>query len=162
VVACVLAPLSVVAIWTRNQVTNTNRYLATVTPLASDPAIQNAIADQITAQMFTYIDIKGLTTQAVDALAGRGLSPDVADQLQAFAIAVYVANDHRRALIGAGLGIAVGMVVLALGLTVFRAIYLDAVPAAVLPHDAAAVLHRRAEDFQSTGGGLLDLAALHP
>jgi len=63
--------VSVVAIWTRNQVTNTDRYVATVTPLASDPAIQNAIADQITAQVFTYIDIKGLTTQAVDALAGR-------------------------------------------------------------------------------------------
>jgi hypothetical protein len=266
VVACVLAPLSVVAIWTRNQVTDTDRYVATVTPLASDPAIQNAIADQITAQVFTYIDIKGLTTQAVDALAGRGLSPDVADQLQAFAVpiangvqsftrsqvgkivesdafadawvqanrvahaelvkaltgegggavtvendtvslnlsafiqtvkqrlvesgftlaaripevnasfvlfqsaditrarnafnllntlgiwlpiitlvllglGVYVAKDHRRALVGAGLGIAVGMVVLALGLTVFRAIYLDAVPAAVLPHDAAAVLY---------------------
>ena len=266
VVACVLAPLSVVAIWTRNQVTNTDRYVATVTPLASDPAIQNAIADQITAQVFTYIDIKGLTTQAVDALAGRGLSPDVAGQLQAFAvpiangvqsftrsqvgkivesdafadawvqanrvahaelvkaltgegggavtvandtvslnlsafiqtvkqrlvesgftlaaripevnasfvlfqssditrarngfnllntlgiwlpiitlvllvIGVYVAKDHRRAVIGAALGVAVGMVVLALGLTVFRAIYLDAVPAAVLPHDAAAVLY---------------------
>jgi hypothetical protein len=33
------------------------------------------------------------------------------------------------------------MVVLALGLTVFRSIYLDAVPATVLPHDAAAVLY---------------------
>src|SRR5918993_2662240 len=63
VVGCVLAPLSVAAIWTRNQVTNTDRYIATVTPLASDPAIQNAIADQITAQVFTYIDIRGLTTQ---------------------------------------------------------------------------------------------------
>jgi hypothetical protein len=266
VVACVLAPLSVVAIWTRNQVTNTDRYVATVTPLASDPAIQNAIADQITAQVFTYIDIKGLTTQAVDALAGRGLSPEVASQLQGFAvpiangvqsftrsqvgkvvasdafadawvqanrvahealvkaltgegggavtvendtvslnlsafiqtvkqrliesgfslaaripevnasfvlfqsaditrarnafnllntlgiwlpiitlvllvIGVYVAKDHRRALVGAAVGVAIGMVVLALGLTVFRAIYLDAVPAAVLPHDAAAVLY---------------------
>jgi len=88
VVACMLAPLSVAAIWTRNQVTNTDRYVATVTPLASDPAIQNAIADQITAQVFTYIDIKGLTTQAVDALAGRGLRPDVADQLQAFAVPI--------------------------------------------------------------------------
>ena len=266
VLACVLAPLSVVAIWTRNQVTDTDRYVATVTPLASDPAIQNAIADQITAQVFTYIDIQGLTTQAVDALAGRGLRPEVASQLQAFAVpiangvqsftrsqvgkvvesdafadawiqanrvahaelvkaltgegggavtvendtvsvnlapfietvkarlvasgftlasripavdasfvlfqsaditrarnafnllntlgiwlpiitlvllglGVYVAKDHRRALVGAGLGVAVGMVVLALGLTVFRAIYLDAVPAAVLPHDAAAVLY---------------------
>jgi hypothetical protein len=266
VLACVLAPLSVVAIWTRNQVTNTDRYIATVSPLASDPAIQNAIADQITAQVFTYLDIQGLTNQAVDALADRGLPPDVADQLQAFAVpiangvqsftrsqvgkvvesdafadawvqanrvahaelvkaltgegggavtvendtvslnlaafiqtvkqrlvesgftlaaripevnasfvlfqsdditrarngfnllntlgvwlpiitlilllvGVYVAKDHRRALVGAALGVAISMVVLALGLTVFRAIYLDAVPAQVLPHDAAAVLY---------------------
>jgi hypothetical protein len=59
VVACVLAPLSVVAVWTRNQVTNTDRYIATVSPLARDPAIQAAIADQITAQVFRYIDVQG-------------------------------------------------------------------------------------------------------
>ncbi|MDP9208261.1 MAG: hypothetical protein M3O65_07135, partial [Actinomycetota bacterium] len=266
VVGCVLAPLSVAAIWTRNQVTNTERYIATVTPLASDPAIQNAIADQITAQVFTYIDVQGLTNQAVDALAERGLNPTLETQLRALAvpiangvqsftrsqvgkvvesdafadawvqanrvahtelvraltgegggsvtvendtvslnlaafietvkqrlidsgfsvaeriptvnasfvlfqseditrvrsgfnllntlgiwlpiialillaIGVYVAKDHRRALIGAALGVAIGMVVLALGLAVFRSIYLDAVPATVLPHDAAAVLY---------------------
>jgi hypothetical protein len=33
------------------------------------------------------------------------------------------------------------MVVLALGLAVFRSVHLDAVPASVLPHDAAAVLY---------------------
>jgi len=54
---------------------------------------------------------------------------------------VYVAADHRRALVGAGAGLAASMVVLALGLAVFRSIYLDSVPAAVLPHDAAAVLY---------------------
>ena len=61
VLGCVLAPLSVVAVWARNQVTNTDRYVATVSPLASDPAIQNAIADQITAQVFRYLDVRGLT-----------------------------------------------------------------------------------------------------
>jgi hypothetical protein len=270
VVACVLAPLSVAAIWTRNQVTNTDRYVATVTPLASDPAVQQAITDQITAQVFTYIDIQALTTQAVDALSarveGRGLPPQAAAALQGLAgpvangvqgfvrtqverivqsqafedawiqanraahealvkaltgegggavtvegdtvtlnlgpfiqtvkqqlvaqgftlaeripqvdksfvlfqsqditraqrafsllntlgvwlpvlaivllvLGVYVAKDHRRALVGAALGVAVSMVVLALALTVFRSIYLDAVPASVLPHDAAAVLY---------------------
>jgi hypothetical protein len=270
VVACVLAPLSVAAIWTRNQVTNTDRYVATITPLASDPAIQQAITDQITAQVFTYIDIQALTTQVTDALSaraeGRGLPPQAAAALQGLAgpvangvqgfvrtqverivqsqafedawiqanrvahdalvkaltgegggavtvegdtvtlnlapfiqtvkqqlvaqgftlaeripqvdksfvlfqseditrvrsgfnllntlgiwlpiiaivllvLGVYVAKDHRRALVGAGIGIAVSMVVLALGLAVFRSIYLDAVPAAVLPHDAAAVLY---------------------
>jgi hypothetical protein len=56
-------------------------------------------------------------------------------------LGVYVARDHRRALVGAGIGVAIAMVVLALGLTVFRSIYLDAVPATVLPHDAAAILY---------------------
>jgi len=56
-------------------------------------------------------------------------------------IGVWVAKDHRRALVGAAVGVAVGMLVLALSLAVFRTIYLDAVPAAVLPHDAAAVAY---------------------
>jgi hypothetical protein len=82
VVGCVLAPLAGVAVWARNQVTNTDRYVRTVAPLASDPAIQQAIADQITTQIFSYLDVKGLTDQAVDALAARGLRPQVADQLR--------------------------------------------------------------------------------
>ena len=266
VVGCVLAPLAGVAVWARNQVTNTDRYVRTVAPLAADPAIQTAIADQITAQVFTYLDVQGLTNQAVDALAARGLRPQLADQLRGFAgplasgiqsfvrtevgkivqsqafadawvqanrvahqalvkaltgeggetitvendtvslnlapfiatvkqrlveggfglaaripevnasfmlfdvknltrarsafdllntlgiwlpiiaivllgIGVFVAKDHRRALVGAAVGVAVAMVGLGLSLAVFRTIYLDAVPAAVLPHDAAAVLY---------------------
>jgi hypothetical protein len=266
VVGCVLAPLAGVAVWARNQVTNTDRYVRTVAPLASDPAIQRAVADQITAQIFTYLDVQGLTNQTVDALAERGLRPRAADQLrglagplaggiqgfvrtevgkivqsQAFAdawvqanrvahqalvktltgqgdgavtvqgdtvtlnlapfietvkarlveggfdlaaripevnasfvlfdvknltrarsafnllntlgiwlpiiaivllaVGVFVAKDHRRALVGAAVGVAVAMVGLGLALAVFRTIYLDAVPAQVLPHDAAAVLY---------------------
>ena len=68
VAGCVLAPLSLAAVWTRNQVTDTDRYVATVSPLARDPAVQAAVADQITAKVFSYIDIQGLTTQAVQAL----------------------------------------------------------------------------------------------
>jgi hypothetical protein len=266
VLGCVLAPLAGVAVWARNQVTNTDRYVRTVAPLAADPAIQAAVADQITAQIFTYLDVQGLTNQVVDALAARGLRPRVADQLRGFAaplasgiqsfvrtevgkivqsqafadawvqanrvahqalvkaltgqgggavtvegdtvnlnlapfietvkqrlvasgfglaeripevnasfvlfdvknltrarsafdllntlgiwlpiialvllgVGVFVAKDHRRALVGAASGVAVAMVGLGLALAVFRTIYLDAVPAAVLPHDAAAVLY---------------------
>ena len=61
--------------------------------------------------------------------------------LMLIAVGVYVAKNHRRAVVGAGIGIAVGMVVLALGLTIFRSIYLDAIPSNVLPHDAAAALY---------------------
>jgi Na+-translocating ferredoxin:NAD+ oxidoreductase RnfE subunit len=276
VLACVLAPLSVVAVWAKNQVSDTDRYVATVAPLAEDPAIQRAMTDKITAQVFTYIDVKGLTTQAIDALASRGLPPQAADQLQGLAgpiangvenftrsqiarivasqafadawvqanrlahqelvkaltgegggavtvendtvsvnmaafvqtvkqqlvasgfslaaripevnasftifqsadvarvrsafnllntlgiwlpvivlllivLGVYVAKDHRRALVGAGLGVAVAMVVLALGLAVFRSVYLNGVPADVLPHDAAAVLYDTIVRFLRAG-----------
>jgi hypothetical protein len=53
---------------------------------------------------------------------------------------VYVARSHRRALIGAGLGLAASMLVLAAGLLIFRGIYLNSVPSNVLPADAAAAL----------------------
>jgi hypothetical protein len=56
------------------------------------------------------------------------------------ALGVYLARGHRRALIGAGLGFAASMAVLALGLAYFRTIYLNSVPPAVLPSDAAAAL----------------------
>jgi hypothetical protein len=83
VIGCILAPLSVVAVWAKNQVTDTDRYVATVTPLASDPAIQNEVADKITAETFVRLDVAGITNQAVDALADRGLPPLVATQLHA-------------------------------------------------------------------------------
>ena len=54
------------------------------------------------------------------------------------AAGVYTARGRRRALIGAGLGLAGSMLVLAIGLLIARAIYLNSVPPSVLPTDAAA------------------------
>jgi hypothetical protein len=54
------------------------------------------------------------------------------------AAGVYVARKRRRALIGATLGLAASMVVLAIGLLIARSIYLNSVPPTVLPGDAAA------------------------
>ena len=51
---------------------------------------------------------------------------------------VYVARGHRRALVGAGLGLAASMLVLGVGLLIARSIYLGSVPPKVLPGDAAA------------------------
>ena len=54
------------------------------------------------------------------------------------AAGVYVARGHRRALIGAALGVAASMLILAIGVQIARAIYLNSVPSNVLPSDAAA------------------------
>jgi hypothetical protein len=56
------------------------------------------------------------------------------------ALGVFAARGRRRALIGAGLGLAVSMLVPAAGLYLFRGIYLKGVPGNVLPPDAAAAL----------------------
>ena len=48
VLSCILAPLSVISIWTRNQILDTSRYVDNVTPLASNPAttpLYQAVAD---------------------------------------------------------------------------------------------------------------------
>jgi hypothetical protein len=73
VVGCVLAPLSVVAVWTATQVSDTSRYVANVEPLIKDPAIQNALTDKLTSEIVTRINVKGLTDQAAAALAQKGL-----------------------------------------------------------------------------------------
>jgi hypothetical protein len=54
------------------------------------------------------------------------------------AAGVYAARNRRRALIGAGLGLAASMLVLAIGLLIARSIYLSSVPSSALPADAAA------------------------
>jgi hypothetical protein len=58
VLSCVLAPLSVVSIWMRNQLLNTDRYVSTVAPLASNPAIIDTAATNITNALFDNIDVQ--------------------------------------------------------------------------------------------------------
>ena len=76
--AALLAPLSVVAVWARSQVTDTDRYVETVAPLASDPAVQSAVTTNITNVVFRYLDVQGLTQQAIDALSSSGRLPPAA------------------------------------------------------------------------------------
>src|SRR5262249_44131358 len=74
VVGCLLAPLSVFAVWTANQVSSTDRYVENVAPLIHDPSVQRAITDDVTRQITTRLKRKGLTAQAAGALTQRGLT----------------------------------------------------------------------------------------
>ena len=71
VAGCVLAPVSVLAVWTANQVSDTSMYVANVAPLIKDPAIQNALTNRLTSEIVTKIDVKGLTDQAAAELSAR-------------------------------------------------------------------------------------------
>ncbi len=68
VTSCILAPLSVISIWTRNQLLDTSRYVENVTPLASNPAIIDAAATNATNTLFEHVDVEA---RAKDALPKR-------------------------------------------------------------------------------------------
>ena len=262
VLGCVLAPISVLGVWAGNEVSNTDRWVATVEPLIHDPAIQNVLTDKITTQITSRLNLNGYISQASSQLNSRGLTrissllttfgpqitsavtgyihsivhtvissqaaatiwvqvntvthqalvkllsgqgggpittsngqitlnlgpfiaevkqdliqhgfglasniPAVSPTLALFqakdlgkaqaayrlittlkivlpiltllllAGGVYAAQKRRRALIGAALGLAASMLVLAIGLLIARSIYLSSVPSSVLPADAAA------------------------
>jgi hypothetical protein len=73
VVGCVLAMVSVVAVWAASEVSNTGRYVATMEPLIHDPAIQNALTDKITTEITTRLNVTGRADQAAAELSSRGL-----------------------------------------------------------------------------------------
>ena len=250
-------------VWTANQVSDTSRYVANVSPLITQPAVKSALTDKVSNAISAQIDVQGVAkkaaaelssrgltrlgalisnfsgsiasgvdglihstvakiishplvaklwvhanrlahTQLVKALSGKksalsvsngkvviGLGPFI-DQVKhrlaahgltlvnslppinptfplfsakylvqaqsmyrllttlkwalplltliLLAAGIYVARRHRRALVGAGLGLAASMIVLGLGLAIARTIYLNKVPSSVLPADAAAVV----------------------
>jgi hypothetical protein len=262
---CVLAPVSVLGVWAANQVSNTDRYVANMAPLISEPPIQHALSARLTSEITSRLDVQALTAQAsaelaqanlprlsalltnfqapiangvdslvattvsravaspamaniwvsanraahqgiVRVLSGQGNgslsvvnnevvlnlapliaqvkenltargfgfadkiptvnatfplfeAPNLAKAQQGYrlittlrwvlpflslillAVGIWVARRHRRALIGASLGLSASMLVLAAALLIARAIYLNSVPQTTLPADAAAALY---------------------
>jgi hypothetical protein len=261
VLGCIIAVPAVLGSWAALEVSNTDRWVATVEPLIHDPAIQNVLAEKITKEITSQINLTGTINQATSQLNSRGLTrisallktfgPQIASAVTGFiqstvhtvissqamatawvqvntvahqalvkvlsgqgggavsvqngeivlnlgplitvakqdllahgfslasnippvsptlalfqakdlgkaqgyyrlikatrivlivltllllAAGVWVARHRRRALIGAGLGLAASMLVLAIGLLIGRSIYLGSVPSSVLPPDAA-------------------------
>ncbi|MFC6157242.1 hypothetical protein [Kribbella jiaozuonensis] len=81
--ACLLAPLSVTAVWASRQVSDTDRYLETVAPLADDPAVQRTISDAVSNAILDAVDFQSIATETLDAVAQQGVPPRVAANLHA-------------------------------------------------------------------------------
>jgi hypothetical protein len=58
-------------VWARRSIYNTQRYVAIVGPLASDPAVQEALARQLTASVFTALDIQSKMEAAISQRAPK-------------------------------------------------------------------------------------------
>ncbi|HZX39616.1 MAG TPA: hypothetical protein VFF37_15030, partial [Streptomyces sp.] len=57
VLVAILTPLSALAVWADREIGDTDRYVAAMAPLASDPAVQNAVAVRITDEVVQKIDV---------------------------------------------------------------------------------------------------------
>jgi hypothetical protein len=86
---CILAPVAVVSAWLQSVVVDTDRYVDTVAPLADDPAVQSLVADEVTNQILTSIDVQALVDQALGALADvgaeRGLPEQATERIEGLA-----------------------------------------------------------------------------
>jgi hypothetical protein len=82
VLGCVLTPVAGLAVWTNNQVSDTDRFVRSVSPLVADPDVQEALTNRVTATIFQYVDVQGLADEGVDALVAQGLPVELADRLQ--------------------------------------------------------------------------------
>ncbi|MFB9463950.1 hypothetical protein [Streptomyces cinereospinus] len=82
-VALLLSPLAVVAAWVDDEVTDTDRYVQTVAPLGSDPAVQAAVTDRLTDRVVANVDVEAVTRWLGEALADAGAPPAVADRADA-------------------------------------------------------------------------------
>ncbi len=96
IVATILVVLTVLsfalvvpAAWGRRTALNTDRYVATVAPLAADPAVQQALATRVTESVFEALDVQPVIAEALpdraSFLAGpltNSLQNFVEDQVQ--------------------------------------------------------------------------------
>ncbi|MFG2140318.1 hypothetical protein [Streptomyces sp. NPDC048650] len=55
-----LLPLSLATTWARSELTDTDRYVATVAPLAANRAVQDAIVDDVTNGVMAHVHLDGL------------------------------------------------------------------------------------------------------
>ncbi|MER5355671.1 hypothetical protein ABT093_35760 [Kitasatospora sp. NPDC002551] len=81
IVASLLSLLAVIAVWAHDEITDTDRFVATMAPLAHDPDVQNALANRVTDAATEQIDVKSLVNELSQAAAEQGVPPRIAQLL---------------------------------------------------------------------------------
>lgn len=82
-IGALLAPAAVIANWTQIELTNTDEFVATFSPLAKDPEVQAFVIAQTTKAIKNKVDIPGLTAELFSGIKTLGLPPRAATALDA-------------------------------------------------------------------------------
>ncbi|GAB2961777.1 hypothetical protein GCM10023080_022690 [Streptomyces pseudoechinosporeus] len=77
--ALLLAPLAAVAAWVQDTVSDTDRYVETVAPLASEPPVQEVVINRLTDRVVDNVDVAAVTDSLVKALQDAGAPPRVVE-----------------------------------------------------------------------------------
>lgn len=83
VLGCIFAPLSIHAVWLHNTLLNTDQYVATVGPLASNPSVQNALALRASNALINGTDLQPRLRKALPSGAAF-VVPIIANNLRSF------------------------------------------------------------------------------
>lgn len=83
VLGFLLTPITIVVLFAHTQITDTGRYVATVKPLARDPAVQQYTADRVTTRLFDNVDVTQYVKQALPDRA-QVLAGPVTSALRSF------------------------------------------------------------------------------
>ena len=70
VLASVLAPFAVGALWAERTITETDIFVETLAPLVDDPAVQQTVATEVSTAIIDAIDAETRVTQALAQLNG--------------------------------------------------------------------------------------------
>ncbi|MEV5730609.1 hypothetical protein AB0N50_33210 [Streptomyces pharetrae] len=81
--ALLLAPLAVVAAWVQDTVSDTDRYVETVAPLASEPAVQDVVINRLTDRVVDNVDVAAVTDSLAKTLQDAGAPPRVVEGAKA-------------------------------------------------------------------------------
>jgi hypothetical protein len=96
--AFLLAPFAVVAVWVDSEISDVDRYVATVAPLATEPAVQNLMIDRLTDRVVSNVDVEQITGSLAGVLARNGAPSavvDHADALSGALVAALTSAVHR-------------------------------------------------------------------
>ncbi|HZD66647.1 MAG TPA: hypothetical protein VE152_11170, partial [Acidimicrobiales bacterium] len=75
VLGSILAPCALVSVWARNTVNNTDQFVATAGPLASDPTVQSAVANHVTNAIDAQVNVPALVAKALPPQAATLAGP---------------------------------------------------------------------------------------
>jgi hypothetical protein len=81
--AFLLAPLAVVAAWVDSEVSDTDRYVQTVAPIATKPSVQNTVTDRLTKRVVDNVDVAAFTDAIARTLQKEGAPPQVVQGAEA-------------------------------------------------------------------------------